>query len=452
MAAAYTVLEFLSGATTTSLVSSGVHLQDGGWAPVVPRRRRSLLGGASVYGEVEETLILNLDGSTILTRLETIARLLDQAERWRDDENVEPVLLRVQPQGSTLSDPLQAVIVGGSLEYPASFTDMLMSEEVNGVSLRVVRGPWLGATSSATSSSAQNPNILTATFSTEATIASPITLALNGFSQNTYTEMVAGILLIARSSSYIQITEAETMTATAWTSVTDSTNNARGGSVLRYTPTGTTAVKSGTASIGSSFRSSLTRFGVYAAVKNNSSSATYLLRAGAYDTDSAYAQTTDYLEIAPYSGFAAPKMVSLGTISLANAGTVYLEAQASSADTHLDIDYIVLLRKDDPYSYDIAHEGRYLVGLTSSGATAISLLFDDQSLSNPRPKASLSAPSEGKEMAFGYSGDIALHMIGTTVAALWMAPGAGAKWRYASTTAVSNAITVSRTLAYLTPQ
>ncbi len=85
--------------------------------PRLPRRRKSKLAGRERYEEVIQELELNItgaDAATALANLETLKRLLDQAEDWSGGVNVNAVLFKFSPAGSTISSttaPLQTTIL-----------------------------------------------------------------------------------------------------------------------------------------------------------------------------------------------------------------------------------------------------------------------------------------------------------------------------------------------------
>src|ERR1041385_8873437 len=101
----------LSDGTTTVTLSDGsggltkYPPIQAGWGPNAGALDQSLLGGRGPYTDGVETITINIRDTTAAlcyTRLDTLARLLDQADRWwMRAEAVSAVVLKWAPQGST---------------------------------------------------------------------------------------------------------------------------------------------------------------------------------------------------------------------------------------------------------------------------------------------------------------------------------------------------------------
>ena len=128
------------------------------WTPNIGTLRRDELASRAPYGLAEEQLALNITGATAsaaMANLGTLARLLDQAERWRRGQNVAAVLLQYVPQGSTIhttSVPLQCPIWGRAegdetnVGLSPEFNDVGLHFWIQDVQTRLRRGgQWLGA-------------------------------------------------------------------------------------------------------------------------------------------------------------------------------------------------------------------------------------------------------------------------------------------------------------------
>jgi hypothetical protein len=438
------------------------------WAPAVAGLRKSPFGGVSPYEDVVEEIncrIRDTTAAACYAALETLALLLDQAERWTIGDNVTAVKIQFSPTGSTVSSdssPLQAVILGRA-----------DGDETNGVGLQPEwddvarcfmmpirirfrrRGLWLGESESATSSSGANPSILTATLATTHNMYSPVKVALNSFTGGMSTR-ASGYLLVTRDANHLSIVEAEGLTASKYTSVADSGANARGGSVLRYTPTGIGGIFSfdscAETTLASGFRSGIQRFGVFIAARNNSATANYYVRATAYYVDNlGNIKSTNFTKIA--ANATAPAIYYLGLISLPSAEKLYLDIWCDLVNQSLDIDYICLIRFDDECSRVIAHQ---IVNhaVSGGGGTAVSFTADDRSLTKPEPAFLVSAPSVSQEYGINYSGNPYLVTKGNAVSAVWLSTFSSS-WKSTASgggAVISNTITATRLKAYLAPK
>jgi hypothetical protein len=433
------------------------------WAPAIAGLRENPFGGVSPYADVTEEIncrIRDTTAAACYAALETLALLLDQAERWWKGDNVTAVKIQFSPTGSTVSSdsaPLEAAILGRD-----------EGDETNGVGLQPEwddvarcfmmpirirfrrRGLWLAAAESGvTSSSSNNPAILTATLASSHSMYSPVKVALNGFTAALDTRD-PGYLLITKDADYLSLNNAESLTASKYTSVAASTS--LGGNILRYTPTDLLTYSSGSLTLGSNFRSGIQRFGVFIAAKNNSSTANYYVRATSYYTDSlANIKSTNYLKIP--AGATGPEIYYLGLIVLPSAQTLYLETYADVVNQSLDIDYICLIRFDDECSRIITHQVLNYSGISGGGATAVSYVLDHRSLTKPEPAFLVSAPAQSVEYGINYSGNIYIMHKGDELAAIHLATY-GSAWRDGTSggSDIANTITVTRQKAYLAPK
>jgi len=84
-----TQLLLTNGTTTVNLIWHNVAnrsymLTRGDWAPTIPALRTSALAQGGPYADVEEEISVNIYGQTAaecLSNLDTLTRLLDQADR-----------------------------------------------------------------------------------------------------------------------------------------------------------------------------------------------------------------------------------------------------------------------------------------------------------------------------------------------------------------------------------
>jgi hypothetical protein len=450
--AAYTTLTISDGTTTANLVDgTNYALVAGGWGPSVAPLRVSTLGGSGPYADVVEQITVDVRGSTgatCLANLAKLSQLLDQAERWARGEPVAAVLLACQPQGSTLAAALSCVILGrageSALSTPATFNDLLMCYEIPDVQISFQRrGQWLAAEETKTvvaSAATEIPTVCAVTFDSAAAIASPAYVLAGGLNVNKN----ASFLLIADAANKIAILEAESFgTSAPWSSVADSANNARGGSLLRYTPAGTTTVRN-TLNLAV-LPANVRRLNVYMALRNNSATVTWRLRAVG-NVDGTTEVSTP--EIIVDSSTTVPRIVFLGT--LAFVGTLVwigfdVTASSISGSPTLDFDYMVLHVMESK-SGTIA----FTPVISSSGGGVIA---DARALTQPSPIAS---GYDALPVALPYAGDAWVQTIGAVLAVALLMTGGHASnyWRCTTALGVVSQMSLSakRRLAYLTPQ
>ncbi len=417
------------------------------WDPGVTAFNDSPLGPR--YIDVVERFSLNVrgaDAAAAMANMQTLAQLLIQAERWRNGVVVNPVIMKFAPQGSTIvstASPYQALVLGrargdgSALTLGERFPDVGMLREALGSKIALLRqGAWIGADETpAASSSAANPTVHNVTLTSNLN-ASPLTISLGGFSNNA--AFPSSFLLVG---SGISIAEAEAATAAGFTSVADAANNARGGSVLRYTPASTSFAATGVIST-----QSWQRIAIYAAIRNNSASATFQI----YATGT-YGATVVQTPITPIdTSTTQPRIVYLGTLYAPPSAfqdiRLNVAASTTSGPPTLDIDYVALLKLDDEFGYALA-----LDPLSFSFAGAHSIVVDHRLLTQLTPDVRSSAAVGGQFYRFTYHGPARMYFAGTTVQATWLATN-GTSWRYTQSGSVVNTnLTVIRSNAYVTP-
>jgi hypothetical protein len=434
-----------------------------GWAPSIPVRMRSRMGGKGPYDDVSEELEYHVCGESAVETLANhakLVRLLDNADAWSDYvTGMAPVIIRWAPEGA--SQALSCVIVGRANENDAAVMQPnTMSRDLKGFMIAGVRGRflrrglWLGRQEQVSSSSAANPNILTATFATSVDVASPVMIELGGFDPSVFASLSAGVLLIARSSSRLSIIEAEALTASGYTSVADSANDARGGSVLRYTPASTSYANSGQLTSGVlAWR----RIGVYAAVRNNSGSTTWRIKCQLED-EAGNSDTTSETPID--TSTTNPRIVFLGVATLpASAHRFRFQIAASAASGTLDIDYVAFIALDEEplgTTRVIEHGDLTLTTAFGSSPVDLNLYVDDGALTQQKARVYMDEAGENGTEPFApldYQGDPFVSQLGTTISLIWLSTNSAA-WcaTNASGTPLSNNIRVTRKAAFLSPQ
>jgi len=432
-------------------------LADNGWGPAIAGVRTSPLGGRGPYADVKETMVCNIIGATAsaaYANLDTLTRLLDKAERWwLRGENISPVLLKYAPQGSTIHDsvttPMRAIVLGrvgdselNGVGLPDDVSDAGMLFEIYGVKILCLRrGAWTGQNdTTGASATAANPTVMARAFSATHPIVSPVDITIAGFNGTTTPTIQAGYLVVGSQVNDIQILEAEAGATGVFTSVADAAGNARGGSVLRFTPAGVTAVTSAALS--------LTLIGgqcaVIAAVRNNSATTSFLLQANM----SGFGLVTSTPPYLIDTSTTAPRLVLLGIAGSNAANAVTLQATASAASGTLDIDYIIVVNLRDETVAILAHDA---VSLSGVGAGAASLAFDFNPLSDQSPRVFVSGSSGNVPLT--YRGPMPLLTSGINLYALWTAPN-GASWRFTTTApaVLSVSLNATRYRSFLSPQ
>lgn len=462
-------LRITDGTTTLNLLDgTNYALERGSWAPRVATRRLSTLGGRP-YSAVVEEIPLTVRGATAATALANLgalSRLLDQAEAWDNDESVDPVRIVYQPQGSTLSAPLQSLILGRGgdsiLDLPLVFNDVGMIYEIGGLVLRFLRdGAWYGDEETVITEppglATGQPRVQEATFMDSADHLSPVTLLMQSMSdKDDIDEYDAGFLLVASSAQRIQVVDGPDMDAGApFSTDADSGREPEGAGVLVYTPAGTTEVSSGNGGV------TLTagkRVGVVAALRNTSASTIFTVRVTVSGPAGRSAASTR-----PYvvdTSTTDPRIVFLG-VSLCDDELytiVSLSVQASAAVDTLVVDYLALIVLDDPTSRIVAVGPINLNQFINAGDTT-ELQFDPRTLTARSPlvrHVDPDSPTVDYAVPDYVRGDAFLLQRGTKIAAMYCGRNAGsAYWRMVDT-GTGDPLEVPfafvRRKAYLTPQ
>jgi hypothetical protein len=462
---AFPFLQLTDGTDTVTFADGAGGLTNyppvrGTWAPAVSGLRTSQLAGRGPYADVAEDLSCNIRDTTAAlaySRLDTLARLLDKAERWwLRNELISPVILKYVPQGSTIhasgGTVMQAIVLGrvGADELdgvflPPSANDAGMLFEIDGVKIKCLRrGAWTGASdASATSGSAANATVLSRSFATHP-INSPVDVVIGGFTVATTPTIPAGYLMVGSGATDISVYEAEAIGAVApYSTVADAAALARGGSVLRYTPAGTTLITtSGTANLGVALTGASA---IIAAVRNNSGTTSFQLSA----VLSGYGNTVSTPPVTIDTSSLLPRLVLLGTVVPVNATGLAVAVQASAAAGTLDIDYLIVVNLRNETVAVIAHDAIATSSFTA-GAFTLQALWNPTTDQYPVLRA---ASGVAGVTNAAYRGPLPLLTTGDAVFALWTATN-GAFWRM---TTVANAIVnvtlqATRYRSYLTPQ
>lgn len=204
-------------ATTPALIAAMPYrLSYGDWAPKIATRNNDPLG--LPYSPVLEEMVIDIKGTTpdvALTRLQTLNNLLDQAERWYNNEQVLPVFVRYQPKGSAKSTYMQDVIIGRGIGNQSDNAMLTLPQDFNSVGdfyyfvgIRVAfwrrNGVWLCESETLTASTVAQSVAGTVTWSDFATVLSPIDIEI-GVNANAVNNTASGFTLVAHDSRFIAV-------------------------------------------------------------------------------------------------------------------------------------------------------------------------------------------------------------------------------------------------------
>lgn len=445
MPAAVSVLQIYDADETADLVDEdNIIIQNGGYAPAVAPRSLSPLSGRA-YENVEEAARVDVTGSTgaaMLANVAKVARLLDKARRWAQTGQGNVVRLKVQAQGSNLSNPLEAVILGPppGWSLPATFNDYLMVQEIENLVIPWLRrGELLGDEEVESSSTAQHPAIYTTSAATAHDgVAAAVDVEITGFSTTTHLKINEGILFVSGrpSGDTIKLAayDAHNLTRTGWTAHTDTgkeTGDA-GGQVLRYTPTGTSESASNILEFSSlTFDASMERVAVAVTVRNNAASRTFYLRAEGFGYDGFAPSTTD-THVIDGSTYATPQPLLLGFLNI-QGGVKRLRLVASVDSTFgsptLDFDQIVILGMDDD-GHIVKHGEKVLASpfaSTGGGGETARIFVDHRLYQGLVPIVGMRSDTSANEAPVSYEGDSLITLRGELTDAYWMSCN-GADW------------------------
>lgn len=468
----------ITDGTTTCTFSDGsagntdYRLVDG-WAPAVAHLSKSQLGGRGPYEDVTEQADILVKGASWNTAKDNVAaleRLMQQAVRWARGENVAVVLVKWAPKGSqvaTTAAPFQAVVLGGAFTFKPVWTQDQNTFQTNGTLAFKRRGAWLlAAPVSGSSSSTAAPGPFTVTGMTSLLNVSPVQAVLKNLAARTAFDFIDSTpLFLSGQQGDLQVVTPFAGSTTRFTVVADAANAAVGGSVLRYTATVTSEQQ--TVSFPASGNSTSRRFAIFAALRNNSASTSFLIRTSAQwiiDTTTNNSNTsakTPYVTID--TAHTRPRFIPLGIIAIPSPMTsliLWVTAAASTGSPTLDINYVVAQAIDSPYARAVQltyNPGGF--GNSTMGSPA-DLYVDPQPLTAVAPAVYHQRQSSTDTEYLGYYGDAYPVAASTTFQAVFMGKSSSNfnDWVYPSasdgsaSTAASLTLTANRYNAYLVPE
>lgn len=446
----------VGGATTLDLLRPPYTLRSADVDLGLSARRPGTLGGNGLYANVPITIPLTISGATpalVYAALATLLALLEETQRWVMNEWVGGVRLRGKLVGSTFLQPSECAVLrppdaDASAELPTVYQPPAGGPPgpyAMDVDVKLVRrGQWLQPQETQAAAGAVSGTLQTVAFpGTGQRIASPLRLAwhsntdpLDGLGTGTADNQAAFVWAadstlanggaIFPAASKIRILEGEGFTlGGVFASVGDAANQARGGSVLRYTPAvantfSTTLYVAG--SFGGAFLGA--RIMVYGvARKNTLATADYQAQLIGYQSGNTapFANAIQPLTLPDLR----PNVVCLGTI-LAPGGIALLglSLSASAVGGSLDLDYLVLVNVDDPTASAVTYS---LNGILLSAGNTI--CADPRPLTDPT--GIIGAGSATGRVFLPYQGPLGdpwLAAQGTGVCGVLMQPN-DAYWR-----------------------
>jgi len=384
------------GTTTVTFASPGngglwYRIEDG-WAPKIANLRTSAFG-VGVYEDATESIPISVGGSNpahLYANIETLKVLCDKAENWYMAKSATAVTLNFSPPGASISSagsPVKSAVYAAHLNVPANYYGLPPSGAawVQGMSIEMTRrAAWVYSSGSASASAASNPAAITVGFAS----------SLSGYSHFDY--RISGLhgasinsgglqVITAPSSNYFVLQPASGVAVSgSFTHVSGSANLAYGGSVVRFTPGGTTETTLLWDAIVSGVPSTNRRYGFWAAVRNNSSTTSFLMRVG-MAANTAYGTPTK--SYTPYTTIGTtsllPQIVFLGTAAIDSNPGYSIAVKASSASGTLDVNYVLAVALDDRDITVNNITGNMDFSLTPTNAY-VTHSFDPRSALSPR--------------------------------------------------------------------
>ena len=453
-------------AVWNSSKSPGYYLIDNTWTPTIPSRRSGVMGGRQLYEYQQETFqfaIVGSDDDDVYAKLHNLTAMFDQARRWWDSggRGVSPVLYKIRPHGSTRTNPLQAAVwettkYKAQISLPPHIEDIEGNAHLTPISLTFTHRVLLGDEESANSGTAViQPAVMTATFANAVTIPAPCDMKITAAMILTMGSAIPDNIycLFTSITDGILVVDAATMASGDYTSFPDS--KANGGTVLRYTPIGTSASSTGAKSVSSSISQSARRFYFYANMRSNIADVTWTINIRAeQSTTTGVFYDLDTNLVIDGSEILNPFWNRIGEISVRDGlSRIEFEITASTitGSPTLDIDDLVILAVDETSADILRHDS------SLNTTTSIDFQHSHNSLTYPFSSASISSGTD--KYYPGNEGNSYIIMSGSTVNAILLAASNSAsafpdRWQWINSylSKATGVLTVTRRPAYLVPQ
>jgi hypothetical protein len=204
--------------TTPQKLSMPYRLSYDTWAPKVAQRNKNPFG--LPYMPVMEEMTIDIKGVTpddAMSKLQTLNTLLDQGERWFNNEIVNPVFVRYQPKGSTKSTYMSDVIIGRGhgdntdlLDLPSNFELVGSYYWIKGIRVRFWRrnGVWLCESEAQSVATVDVGNsVALVTWADFANVLSPVQLELYPTNVAVAVGICSGFILVTHNDFNYQFVE-----------------------------------------------------------------------------------------------------------------------------------------------------------------------------------------------------------------------------------------------------
>ena len=436
------------------------------WSPAISRRSGDSFGG-ELYLPVTEAMPLmvqSTDATAVMANIETLNGLIEQAGRWYLNEDVAPVVIRFSALSST--DYLQAVITGPpdngqAISLPGNFEEYLAMGRVTGLSLSFKRkGQWLDEEESDTGSGAVNPGVMTASFeelSGALELPSPTTIALGSF---TSAPWGGSFLCLTDEEDKLDVFSVASLTSTGFAQANDAAANPKNGTyVLRFTPPDTTWHQTGVIDLAEEgLKTSTKEVAVFVSAKKSNASLNALVKARISPQSGGY-NTLAAAETPPVAiTLENRQWYYLGIIRLpiemgqSSGFNFSLFVKCDSTSYTIDLDACALM--------DVEGDENYVIYFPSSDAYGLwsYLNINQRSLSKPDPEVWIGITSL-PYLHLPYRGSPRINTSSVQIAGLWLATSKSFSpvkecWNAVRSngTALTNALTVTRSPGYLIPQ
>ncbi|MCA9974241.1 MAG: hypothetical protein KC413_00770 [Anaerolineales bacterium] len=395
-----------------------------GWRPRVAKRRRGQMGNQALFDDVLEMIPLRVFGASELECLATLSALaaaMDQAVVWREGAAISAVSLKYAIHNTALANPLEAAVLGSSLEaadilsLPVTFNQFLQVFEVNPVQLPVLRrGLWLGDEESQVSSSTgENPTVVTASFTGSLMTPSPVKVNIEFTNGNgNLNERGTALAFISDDADKLYVAK-QLIGVTSGTSgltMALADADASDNQVLEIVPNDTTEIliqPNVDGSLPSTAGDHL--YMMFMVVQNLSASVTWdVYQISYYTQGSTMSRLIPMRSVRIGADNTSPQIVKLGPFALshpisldATGATMlgfYLRPSAGSGAGHeLKIDSIAVVELDGGVTALTLRDLNYTTGDNQ-------VKIDHQLLTRPKPSVLNDSLAGGSEHAISYDG------------------------------------------------
>ena len=411
-------LQLFDGVASPNLIDNVAYSAEPTWQPAVSQATLTDLATGQVYEDVEEELSLRIIGATaaaVYQNAQQLAQALHQARDWAAGGFASAVRLRYKPQGSGLSSPLEAAIIDGRLELGV-LDDAGMTRVLPATLKLTRRGAWLEQFEVGTVAAAALATVQSVTWPEPGyDYLSPTSISV-ALSAAFWSATALHVFWGPSTGHTVLEAEATTPLKANTSVVTDTTNRARGNSVLRFSP----SVANTPATFAAPALGILPakRWAVWAALR--CSGGVWQVKAG-NGVPVTFTSTT-------------PQLVPLGIVS---TNPTELSASVAATGSTLDCDYLIVQAADTP----------------AAGVCRIPSVTNGPITIDPRPLDAVGGSVATAGTALSYDGT-AIPYSRRTEMLVVAAATMGASWRAASSggTVPTVTLTVGRNKARLTPQ